>query len=161
MISTIETSSIWHGGAISREMYTELQQAMVASAERIAETAKQLVPEGPGIPKHLKDTIVAKGKRKKSRAELLVQSIAGGVAYETALPGAFVFAGTTGGTKQTDVYWAHFVEYGTYESAAQPFMRPAADSNFDATLAEAERAGRRVVLKRRRTRAAARRAAQR
>lgn len=158
MIKTIATESIWNGGEISRDMYTEMQQAMLKSAEGIATKARQLVPVGEGVPEHLRDTIVAKGKRKKSRAELLAHLLAGGE-YETALPGAFVFAGTTGGTKETDVYWAHFVEFGTYESPAHPFMRPAADAGFSSTLAEAEHAGRRVINRRRRARAARRRAA--
>jgi len=158
MIKAIETSSIWNGGEISKDMYKELQDAMVQSAWGIADKAKSLVPVGEGIPEHLRDTIVAKGKRKKGLGETLSHYIASGE-YETALPGAFVFAGTTGGTKETDVYWAHFVEYGTYFKSAHPFLRPAADSSFNAVMADAERAGRRVVLKRRRARTAQRKAA--
>ena len=155
MISTVQTSIIWNGGEITKDMYSEMQQAMVKSAEQIADRAKSLVPVGPGIPKHLKDTIRAKGRRKKSGAEILAHLLASGEKYETALPGAWVFAGD----RDADVYWAHWVEFGTYSGAAHPFLRPAVDANFNATLAESERAGRRVVNKRRRARVARRTAA--
>jgi len=156
MISTIQTSSIWNGGEITKDMYSEMQQAMVKSAGQIAEKAKSLVPVGPGDPKHLKDTIRAKGRRKKSGFELLAHGLAtGDYALETALPGAWVFAGD----RADGVYWAHWVEFGTYSGAAHPFLRPAVDANFNATLAESERAGRRVVNKRRRARVARRTAA--
>ena len=153
MIKAIETSSVWNGGEISKDMYQEMQDAMVHSANGIATKAKALVNEGPGDPMHLKDTIRAVGRRKRSLFETITHGIASGD-YETALPGAWVFAGD----RDKDVYWAHFVEYGTYFKAAHPFLRPAADSSFNEVLAEAERAGRRVVLKRRRARDAQRRA---
>lgn len=154
MIKTIETSSIWNGGEITDDMYVEIQQSMVESAGAIADRAKQLVPSGPGDPMHLRDTIRARGRRKRSRLEILVGGLASGK-YETALPGAWVYAGD----RNKFVYWAHMVEYGTYSSPAHPFLRPAADAGFNATLAEAEHAGRRVINKRRRQRRA-RRAAQ-
>ena len=147
MIKTMVTSKIWNGGPITRDMYQEMQAGMLASAERVATTARALVPTGPGVPKHLKETIRARGMRKKSRLEILAHGLAGGE-YETALPGAFVFAGD----RDAYVYWAHFVEYGTYDKPARPFLRPAVDANFNATLAEADRAGQRALNKRRRQR---------
>ena len=160
MMSTIETSGVWNGGKITEDMYTEMQGAMLTSAEGIANKAKQLVPVGDlddhpekAAAIHLRDTIRAKGRRKRSGLEILARGIVSGVKYETALPGAWVFAGF----RSLGVYWAHWVEFGTYSKAARPFMRPAADAGFNPTLAEAERAGRRVVNKRRRTRAAAKR----
>jgi len=156
MIKAIETSSIWNGGEISKDMYAELQQSMIKSAEGIAVKARGMVPVGEGDPQHLRDTIRAVGRRKKSLLETITHGIASGD-YETALPGAWVFAGA----REAGVYWAHFVEFGTYFKDAHPFLRPAADSSFNEVLAEAERAGRRVVLKRRRERAASRRAAAR
>jgi HK97 gp10 family phage protein len=156
MIKEIETSMIWNGGAITKDMYTELQGAMLASAERMAENAKQLVPVGPGVPKHLRDTIRARGRKKRSQLELLAHRLAtGDFALETAWPGAWVFAGD----RKARVYWAHFVEYGTYDKPARPYLRPAMDANFNATLADAARAGQRVINKRRRERTAARKAA--
>jgi len=149
MIQTIETSSIWHGEQITKEMYTEVQQALLSSAEVIATKARALVPEDTGA---LKLSIRAMGRRKRSQIETLARGLAGG-SYETALPGAWVFAGR----RSERVYWAHWVEYGTYDKPAHPFMRPAMDSSFNAVLAEAGRAGQRVINKRRRTRAAARR----
>ena len=151
MMSTIETSGVWNGGKITEDMYAEIQQSMIKSAEGIANRAKQLVPVGEGDPQHLRDTIRAVGRRKRSGLETLARTIVSRI-YETALPGAWVFAGL----RRLGVYWAHFVEFGTYSKPARPFMRPAADAGFNPTLAEAERAGRRVVNKRRRTRAAAR-----
>ncbi len=155
MISTIETSGVWNGGKITEDMYTEIQQSMIKSAEGIANRAKQLVPVGEGDPQHLRDTIRAVGRRKRSGFELLARGIVSGK-YETALPGAWVFAGQKRETKETSVYWAHWVEFGTRSGPARPFMRPAADAGFNSTLAEAERAGQRVTNKRRRNRTAAR-----
>ncbi len=158
MISTIETSGVWNGGKITEDMYTEIQQSMIKSADGIANRAKQLVSVGDlaDHPKkaaaiHLRDTIRAVGRRKRSRPELLARGIVSGK-YETALPGAWVMAGA----RRLFVYWAHWVEFGTYSKPARPYLRPAADAGFNPTLAEAERAGRRVTNKRRRTRKAAR-----
>ncbi len=158
MISTIETSGVWNGGKITEDMYTEMQGAMLTSAEGIANKARQLVSVGDlsDHPKkaaaiHLRDTIRAKGRRKRSGLETFARTIVSRI-YETALPGAWVFAGF----RSLNVYWHHWVEFGTYSKPARPFMRPAADAGFNPTLAEAERAGRRVVNKRRRTRKAAR-----
>ena len=151
MIKTVETSKIWHGGEITRDMYAEMQAAMLASAEQVAAQAKALVPVGKGVPKHLRDTIRAQGRRKRSRLEVLTHGLASGD-YETALPGAWVFAGERNKPKDQAVYWAHWVEYGTYAKPARPFLRPAADANFNPTLAEAERAGKRAINKRRRAR---------
>ncbi|MFH1603242.1 MAG: hypothetical protein ABIH03_04990 [Pseudomonadota bacterium] len=148
------TSKVWNGGEITRDMYAEMQQAMLQSAESVAAKARQLAPVGRGDPMHLRDTIRAVGRRKRSRLEVLAHGLASGD-YETALPGAWVFAGA----RDKRVYWAHWVEYGTYDTPGQPYLRPAVDANFNATVAHAERAGRRVILKRRRARAAARRAA--
>ncbi len=160
MISTIETSGVWNGGKITEDMYTEIQQSMIKSAGGIADRAKRLVPVGAladhpekAADIHLRDTIRAVGRRKRSGLESLARGIVSGQ-YETALPGAWVFAGL----RRLGVYWAHWVEFGTYSKPARPFLRPAADAGFNPTLAEAERAGRRVVNKRRRTRVAARKA---
>ena len=147
MKATIETSKMWNGEALTRDMYHELQEGMVASAERIAATAKMLVPVGPGIPGHLRDTIRARGGR-KGKLRAIVHTLATGAQYEKALPTAYVFAGD----REHGIYWPHFVEYGTYFRDAHPFLRPAMDANFNATQAEAERAGRRALNKRRRER---------
>lgn len=154
MIKRIETSGTWYGGEISRDMYSEMQASMIRSAEGIAVKARANVPVGEGVPRHLRDTIRAVGRRKKSRFEILAHGLASGD-YETALPGAWVFAGL----RRLGVYWAHWVEFGTFGNPANPYLRPAVDSSFNAVLAESERAGRRVINKRRRKRAAKRRAA--
>ena len=162
MIKNLETSMIWNGGEITDDMYAELQAAFISSAEKIAAKAKANVPVGDledhGIKAsqtlHLRDTIRAVGRRKRSRGETFARGLAGG-SYETALPGAWVFAGK----RRERVYWHHWVEYGTYNGAAHPYLRPAADSSFNSVLAEAGRAGRRVINKRRRNRVARRKAA--
>jgi len=59
---------------------------------------------------------------------------------------AFVFAGN----RREGVYWHYFVEYGTYNKPAHPFIRPAADKNFNSARAEHEHAVRRVLNKKRR-----------
>lgn len=153
MIKTVVTSKTWNGGAITRDMFEEIQSAMNASADRIAADARSRVNLGPGKPEHLRDTIRARPGR-YGRLRTAAHLVATGE-YETALPVAYVFAGN----RKVGVYWHYMVEYGTYESPAHPYMRPALDENFNPTLAEAERAGRRALLKRRRERARARRAA--
>ena len=159
MIGTVETSGVWNGGKITEDMYIEIQGALLTSAEGIAGKARQLLPEGElahpekAADTHLRDTIRAVGRRKRSGLETLARGVVSGI-YETALPGAWVFAGL----RRAFVYWHHWVEFGTYSKPARPFLRPATDSSFNAILAESERAGRRVVNKRRRTRVARRKA---
>ncbi len=160
MIGTVETSGVWNGGKITEDMYTEIQGALLTSAEGIAGKARQLVPVGDlsdhpekAANTHLRDSIRAVGRRKRSGLETLARGIVSGI-YETALPGAWVFAGL----RRLLVYWAHWVEFGTYSKPARPYLRPATDSSFNAILSESERAGRRVVNKRRRTRVARRKA---
>ena len=155
MKATIETSKMWNGEELTSDMFIELQQAMVSSAGRIAAVAKALVPYGAeertlfkGVATgHLRDTIRARGGR-KGKLRAIVHTLATGAQYEKALPTAYVFAGD----REHGIYWPHFVEYGTYFRDAHPFLRPAMDANFNATQAEAERAGRRALNKRRRER---------
>jgi len=156
---TVTTSKIWNGGEITRDMYAEMQQTMLNEAERIAATARQLVRVGKGVPRHLRDTIRAKAKRKETGLERLVHGITSGD-YEVALPGAWVFAGDRAHKKDQAVYWAHWVEYGTYDSPARPYMRPAVEANFSYMEAAILGAGRRVINKKRRARAKERRLAE-
>jgi HK97 gp10 family phage protein len=159
MIATIQSQSIWNGGELTRDMFRELQESMLKSAQRIAADARQNCPVGATEHKfkgrstgHLRDTIRARPGR-KGKEKAVVRGLVSGE-YETALPVAYVFAGN----RRVGVYWHYFVEYGTYNSPAYPFMRPAVDRNFNPVLAEAERAGRRAINARRRELAAARRA---
>ncbi len=161
MTGTLETSGVWNGKKITEDLYSELQDAHFQTAEKIADRARVLVPvgelsaHGKGAAKrlHLRDTIRAKHKRKVSRVAGFVRGLISGD-YETAIPGAWVFAGN----RKRRVFWAHWVEFGTYFKDAHPFMRPAADANFNAALEDAARAGQRVINKQRRTRTAARKA---
>jgi len=136
MKATIETSKTWNGGPLTHDMFDELQGAMLASAKRIAADARGRINLGPGDPKHLRDTVRARAGRHE----------AAGGEHETALPVAYVFAGE----RRAGVYWHYMVEYGTYDKPAHPFMRPAVDANFNPTLAEAARAGKRALNKQRR-----------
>ncbi len=159
MMGTLTTSGVWNGKKITEDMYSELQAAHMQSAETIADKARQLVPEGKlskhakkaSKSLHLKDTIRARPRRKRSKIEGFVHGLVSGD-YESAIPGAWVFAGA----RKRRVYWAYWVEFGTYDGDAHPFMRPAADSSFNATLEHAARAVHRVTLKQRRARTAAR-----
>lgn len=122
----VNMSQTWHGDAIIKEMPEELEKGFLSSARRIAAAAKSLVPVKTG---KLKSTIrIRKAKKKKDR------------------PGAFVFAGN----RRENIYWHYMVEYGTYDKPAHPFVRPAIYANFNATLEEAKRAGKRVINKKRR-----------
>ena len=156
MNDKVITSMNWNGGKVTRDMYREMQDACVASAEVIAQKARNTVPvgaQGKRQHKHLRDTIRAVGKRKQSRTELVTAALASGQPLETAMPGAFVIAGE----RKMGVYWHYYVEYGTYDNVGQPFMRPAMDSSFDVVKAHAARAVDRMLLKNRRAQTAARR----
>ena len=143
MKATIQTSKMWNGGPITRDMFDELQSAMLDSAKNIAASARSKVPVRTG---KLRSTIRARpGRYGKLKTE--AHGLATGE-YETALPVAYVFAGN----RQEDIYWHYFVEYGTYDKPARPYMRPAVDANFNPTLAEAARAGQRALNKKRRER---------
>jgi len=119
----------WHGDQVIDDMNEELQESFTRAARRIEADAKSLVHVGPGDPMHLKDTI---------RSFPAVQ--------EKWKPGAFVFAGD----RDKGVYWHFMLEFGTYESDAHPFLRPAADKNFNPALAEARHTAQRVINRKRR-----------
>ena len=159
MIAKMESEKIWHGGDLTRDMFRELQASFLQSAQRIAVDARALCPVGTTEHKykgratgHLRDTIRARPGR-YGRLKAAVHGLAGGE-YEQAQPVAYTFAGN----RREGVYWHYFVEYGTYDKPAHPFLRPAADKNFNPAMAEADRAGKRAINKRRRELAAARRA---
>jgi len=141
----------WHGGSLSRDLFKELQASFLESAQQIAIDARQHCPVGTTehsykgkATGHLRDTIRARPGR-KGRLKALVHGLATGE-YETAQPVAYTFAGN----RRAGVYWHYFVEYGTYDKPAHPFMRPAADRNFNPALAEAEHAAQRAINKKRR-----------
>ncbi len=129
-----EIKGVWYGEDIIDGMEFELQGAFFKSAERIAANAKSRVvrsdlPITPEHPGHLKDTIRARHARR-----------------EKDMPGAFVFAGNV----RKGIYWQWMVEYGTYDKSARPYMRPAINANFNATMAEAARAANREINRARR-----------
>jgi len=123
------TDGIWYGDQIVSDMREELQEAFFESAKRIEADAKAICPVGPGKPMHLRDTIRARQARQ-----------------EKWKPSAYVFMGD----RNRGVYWHYMVEFGTYFQPAHPVLRPAADKNFNAAVAEAQHAGRRVINAKRR-----------
>ena len=118
---------LWFGEDVIAGMDISMLEAMEISGKRIADRAQSLIPIGPGDPMHLRDTVRVKKGRKDKKA-------------------VFVIAGN----RLKGVYWHFMQEYGTYFKSAKPFMRPAVDQNFNATKAEAARAGKREVNKARR-----------
>lgn len=119
----------WSGDEVIKDMEEELMKSSMSTANRVAADAKSKINEGPGDPMHLADTIRARAARK-----------------EKWKPGAFVFAGD----RDRGVYWHYFVEYGTYDKGARPYMRPAVDKNFNFFKAESEHAAQRAINKERR-----------
>ena len=142
---TIDHELVWNGPQFAGDMYDELVEGFYKAAVRIRDTARSLVPVKTG---KLRDSIRARKSRKRGAIGKLIQFLTAGGSYYKDDPAAFVFAGN----RREGVYWHYFVEYGTYNKPAHPFMRPAMDASFNAVLAEAERAGKRAINKRRRER---------
>jgi len=93
--------------------------ALRAGAEIIAEEARRLAPKDTGrLARSIK---VYAGRQAR---------VSGGF----DLPGTSVLVGPVGSPGDGDVFYAGFVEEGTSQQAAQPFMRPA----IDGKRAEAE-----------------------
>ena len=126
----VKTEVKWAGDQYILGMYSDMLKAYGKSADRIRNAARSKVPVSKETKSiHLIDTIRARTSEEQNAA--------------------FVFAGD----RSKKVFYAHMVEYGTYERPANPFMRSALDSNFNPTKAESERtAARSVNAKRRFTR---------
>ena len=116
----------WSGDEVVKDMDEELMKSSMATASRIAIDAKSRIHNVSG---RLAGTIRARAARK-----------------EKWKPGAFVFAGD----RTQGIFWHYFVEYGTYDKSAHPFMRPAVDKNFNFMRAESEHAAKRAINKKRR-----------
>ena len=130
----IEVEGNWFGEDVIDGMQIELGDALFAGAERVANKARVLVeysdlPITQKHPGHMRDTIVPRRARK-----------------DKWKPGAFVFAGD----RAKGIFWHYFLEFGTFFEKAHPFMRPAAISSFNANKAEAARAVKRELNKKRR-----------
>ena len=125
----MESGGMWYGEQVVDDMKKELQESFFGTAKRIETDAKAICPIGPGVPMHLRDTIRARQARQ-----------------ERFKPSAYVFMGD----RDRGVYWHYMVEFGTYYSPAHPVLRPAADKNFNAGLAEAAHAGQRAINAKRR-----------
>ena len=125
MNAEIRVTTKWAGDEYKAAFKTEMLDGYFKSAQNIRDKAKSGIHNVSGA---LSGTV---------RAVKSVEQNA-----------ALVFAGS----RREGIYYASFVEYGTYDKPAHPFMRPAADSSFNATLAEAERTGKRILNKARRMR---------
>ncbi len=113
----------WEGEKWKEAFKAEMIGGYMRSAERIRDTARSLV------------------HRKSGDLYLTIRA-----GRSEAQHAAFVFAGN----RRDRIFYAHFEEFGTYDNPAHPFMRPAVDSNFNATKAEAARTGKRILNEERR-----------
>lgn len=120
------TEIVWNGDEIIKDMKAELMDAFYSVGKKIVVDAKRRIHNVSG--KLAESIRVRKARKEKYK------------------PAAFIFAGNRRG----GVYWHYMVEYGTYNKSAHPYIRPAVDSNFNAIKAEAARAGKRVINKKRR-----------
>lgn len=112
----------WAGDAWKRAFDTEMVDGYLRSADNIRDVAIGRAPRDKG---------------------LLISTIRSGRSDEQQA--AFVFAGS----KRGSIFYPPFIEYGTVDIPADPFMRPAAFGNIGSTLAEADKTGRRVLSKQR------------
>jgi len=90
-----------------------VKNAMAAGARKIRDEAKNLVPVRTGT---LKENIVVSRTVKK-----------GG--KRRSLKGSVVI-----GIKDEARFYAHLIEFGTSQTSAQPFLRPAFDAKHDEAL---------------------------
>lgn len=120
-----QTTIGWAGDEYKAAMPIEMLEGYKEGGERIAKTARSLIHNVSGA---------------------LARTIRVGVSK--VQQAVFVFAGSL----RDRIYYGPMLEYGTYDKAAHPFMRPAIDRNFNAVEAEAAHAGQRVINKNRRMR---------
>ena len=123
---TTETTLKWYGDSYIAAMKDDMFIVYSKTADKIRDNAKNLVSVRTG---QLKNTIRARSNKDKNIA--------------------LVFAGD----RKAGIYWAHMVEFGTYFNPAHPFMRPAADSNFNPLKAESKHMAQRVINQQRRDKA--------
>lgn len=134
----------------AQDTYEGLLEGFYKSAERIRDKAQSLVPYKTG---KLHNTIRARKSKKKGLFEKFSKFIFSDRAYYQDDPAAFVFAGDWSARATGKYVWYHYmVEFGTYDSPARPFLRPAAYANFNAVNAEAAHMMKRVMNKKRRMR---------
>ncbi len=111
------------------------KRALAKAAEPIAEEAKRLVPVDSGLLRN-SIAISTKLKNKVGRAEFSAVLRGGGSRAEAVAAmrdarraaGAPSFAEIYIGPAWPKGFYGTFVEFGTSDTAAQPFMRPAWDS---------------------------------
>jgi len=126
---TIDTKFDFWGEAYIQGIEEGTQKWLTASAEMLRDKARDLLISNGSVKSgRLRDSIRATKSRDKSKTV------------------AYVFAGN----RSEDIYWAHFIEYGTYWKPAKPFMRPTMDRNFSAIKEDARRQARGVINQQRR-----------
>lgn len=117
------------------------KRALAKAAEPIAEEAKRLVPVNTGLLRN-SIAISTKLKNKVGRSEFSAVLRGGGSKAEAVAAmrdarraaGAPSFAEVFIGPAWPKGFYGTFVEFGTSDTVAQPFMRPAWDSQKDHAL---------------------------
>jgi len=137
---TTETILEWYGDSYVAAMYDDMFEVYSNSANKIRNDAKRILAANLGgrTTGELETTIRARTDKDKNTA--------------------YVFAGQRERVSAhykkhgvpVGIYWAIMVEFGTYWEPARPFMRPAADSNFNPLKAEAKHRAQRIINQERR-----------
>ena len=132
----LETITSYGGDYYKAEVASALLRGMGITADKIRDTAESLVPKPPGAP-HASGDLVGTIRARMSGKRQEAYVIAGNRDLKTS-------------AHPRGIYYAHMVEFGTYESPAHPFMRPAVNSRWNAGKAEIAHQVQRVLNKKRR-----------
>lgn len=120
-------------GAISKDVNGEIRDALIAAAFRIQRTAKKSIQKSPPDP----DTGRSKpGNPPKTDRGVLVNSIFVNVEQSGIKP--IVTVGT-------NLKYGAWLEFGTKDTAARPWLAPAHKANKDVNVREISKAVFRVV----------------
>lgn len=145
MKTTFSVSGLRELGQSMQELGAEVAQrisvAMTGAAAKVVRAAAvQNVESSPSIETgSLRDSIIVK-KIPKSQTALTSEHI-----VTVRGRGKIIKRGKKKGQRQTQAPHAHFVEFGTVNMPAEPFLRPALDRNQErAAEAMKETGGRRI-----------------
>jgi HK97 gp10 family phage protein len=105
----------WNPDLASDEITKTMMNRLEKAAELVATRARQNVPVGKDRPPYKTGKEWTARKAGALKKSIRVVRLKGDPKLNIR-----VYAGNSG-----DVYYAHFVEYGTAKMAAKPFMRPA------------------------------------
>ncbi len=97
---------------------TPARNALKKGGQILADTASRMAPDDPETGGNdLRNSIVVSTRTSRGTRKLLAGA---GMLSKRQVN---VFVGPT-----TKIFYAHFMEFGTYKDAAQPYMRPAWDA---------------------------------